>query len=50
MADIILNCPECGKNLEIDGAGAGLKVNCPTCHADLWISLTNAAPSQKPET
>ena len=49
MADIIFNCPEFGGNLEIDGAGAGLKVNCPTCNADLWVPLTNVVPLQDPD-
>lgn len=48
MADITLNCPECGGNLAIDGAGAGLKVNCPKCNADLWVPVTTVVPLQNP--
>src|SRR6266850_1252206 len=37
MADIFLNCGSCGKELVVDEAGAGLRVDCPNCNAKITI-------------
>jgi hypothetical protein len=50
MANIDLNCPECGRILEIDGAGAELKVICPNCDADLLLSLIQVFRLQSPDS
>ena len=37
MSDIKFNCPECQSPLEIDAAGAGMRVNCPQCGKPIVI-------------
>jgi len=36
-ADITFSCSKCGQNIVIDEAGAGLRVNCPKCQAELTV-------------
>ena len=35
--DIIFKCTSCGQELEVDAAGAGSEINCPTCNTVLTI-------------
>lgn len=35
--DIIFNCPECEQELEVDSAGAGSEINCPSCGEKILI-------------
>lgn len=35
--DITFMCLSCGKHLTIEGAGAGLEVNCPDCNATVKV-------------
>lgn len=35
--DIIFNCPECEQELEVDSAGAGSEIDCPSCGKKILI-------------
>jgi ribosomal protein S27E len=35
--DIIFNCPECEQELEVDSAGAGTEIVCPSCGETILI-------------
>jgi len=35
--DIIFNCPHCEQELEVDAAGAGSEIECPSCEATIVI-------------
>jgi len=35
--DIIFNCPNCEQELEIDAAGAGSEIQCPSCEKTIVI-------------
>jgi DNA-directed RNA polymerase subunit RPC12/RpoP len=35
--DIIFNCPECEQELEVDSAGAGTEIDCPSCGEKILI-------------
>jgi len=37
MSDIEFTCPECGFNLVVDEAGAGLRVPCPECKQAITV-------------
>lgn len=37
MQDIYFNCSSCGQPLEVEAAGAGLRVDCPECGASLTV-------------
>jgi hypothetical protein len=39
--DIPFNCDKCGQPIVIDAAGAGLKIQCPSCSADLIVPATD---------
>lgn len=45
MADIQFKCPHCGKDLQIDAAGAGMQVSCPGCGGTLAVPSAAAAAS-----
>jgi len=46
--DIEFNCNKCGQHIVIDAAGAGIRVECPKCHADL--AVPQALPDSKNES
>jgi len=35
--DIIFNCPHCDQELEVDAAGAGSEIECPSCEETIVI-------------
>ena len=35
--DIIFECPQCGKSLEIDARGAGYIIVCPDCNNEIQV-------------
>jgi DNA-directed RNA polymerase subunit RPC12/RpoP len=35
--DIIFNCPNCDQELEVDAAGAGSEIECPSCEEKIII-------------
>jgi DNA-directed RNA polymerase subunit RPC12/RpoP len=35
--DIIFNCPKCEQELEVDSAGAGSEIDCPSCGEKILI-------------
>lgn len=37
--DIIFNCPKCEQELEVDSAGAGSEIDCPSCGEKILIPL-----------
>jgi hypothetical protein len=37
LMDIIFNCPECEQELEVDSAGAGSQISCPSCESTITI-------------
>jgi hypothetical protein len=39
--DIPFNCDKCGQPVVIDAAGAGLKIQCPSCRANLIVPATD---------
>jgi len=36
--DISFNCDQCGQNIVIEEAGAGLQVECPKCGQPIILS------------
>ncbi|MBN1268161.1 MAG: hypothetical protein JXB04_01115 [Kiritimatiellae bacterium] len=38
-ADIVFDCPACGKSLAIDARGAGLMISCPKCRQRVQVPL-----------
>jgi hypothetical protein len=44
--DIFLTCDECGKNLVIDEAGAGITIDCPECGTPVYVP---SALQQEPQ-
>lgn len=44
MSDIQFNCPECGHNLAVDSAGAGMLVLCPECQKQITIPAEPPSP------
>jgi len=47
--DILFECPQCGKSLEIDARGAGYLIVCPNCKNEIQVPAWNADGSE-PET
>jgi len=41
--DIIFNCPECEQELEVDSAGAGSEIDCPSCGEKILIPQPGTA-------
>jgi acetone carboxylase gamma subunit len=39
--DILFECPQCGKSLEIDARGAGYIIVCPDCHNEIQVPAWN---------
>lgn len=37
LEDIIFECPQCGKSLEIDSRGAGYLIVCPDCKNEIQV-------------
>jgi predicted RNA-binding Zn-ribbon protein involved in translation (DUF1610 family) len=35
--DILFECPQCGKSLEIDARGAGYIIVCPDCKTEIQV-------------
>lgn len=42
-ADIVFNCPKCGKSLTIDSRGTGLMVPCPDCGTQVMVPAPGEA-------
>ncbi|HXT12331.1 MAG TPA: hypothetical protein VN873_12270 [Candidatus Angelobacter sp.] len=40
--DIIFNCPHCDQELEVDAAGAGTEIECPSCEQNIIIPQPGA--------
>jgi len=40
--DILFECPQCGKSLEIDARGAGYIIVCPDCKNEIQVPTWNA--------
>ena len=40
--DIIFNCPNCEQELEVDAAGAGSEIDCPSCGESITIPYPGA--------
>lgn len=40
--DILFECPQCGKSLEIDARGAGYLIVCPDCQHEIQVPAWNA--------
>ncbi len=38
-ADIVFDCPHCGKSLEIDARGAGMMITCPDCNNEVQVPV-----------
>jgi transcription elongation factor Elf1 len=38
-ADIVFDCPHCGKSLEIDARGAGMVIVCPDCNNNVQVPV-----------
>jgi ribosomal protein L37AE/L43A len=41
--DILFECPQCGKSLEIDARGAGYIIICPDCKNEIQVPAWNAS-------
>ena len=46
--DILFDCPYCGKNLDIEAAGAGLMVPCVGCGKPVQVPIPDAATPEAP--
>jgi acetone carboxylase gamma subunit len=42
--DILFECPQCGKSLEIDARGAGYMIVCPDCKNEIQVPAWNTLP------
>ena len=42
--DIIFNCPKCEQELEVDSAGAGSEIRCPSCGEKIVIPQAPTPP------
>jgi hypothetical protein len=40
--DLIFNCPKCSQELEVDAAGSGEEIDCPSCGETIKIPESNA--------
>lgn len=40
--DIVFECPDCGKSMAIEAAGAGLMVPCVTCNRQVQVPIPDA--------
>jgi DNA-directed RNA polymerase subunit M/transcription elongation factor TFIIS len=47
--DILFECPQCGKSLEIDARGAGYIIVCPDCKHEIQVPAWNTAESESHE-
>ena len=45
--DILFKCPNCEQELEVDSAGAGSEINCPSCGETIVIPQAEA-PAARP--
>ena len=43
--DIIFDCPKCGQELAVDGAGAGTEIECPSCSEKITIPQESTKPA-----
>jgi len=41
-ADILFDCPVCGKSLEIDARGAGYLITCPDCKHEVEVPVMDS--------
>lgn len=41
--NILFECPQCGKSLEIDARGAGYIIVCPDCKNEIQVPAWNSA-------
>ena len=48
MPDIYFQCGKCGKQLEVDAAGAGMQVNCPSCGTSLIVPDSQSDGGESP--
>jgi len=49
--DILFGCPKCGQRMVIDGAAAGLRIQCPKCGCTVGVPDAGGqgpTPSTKP--
>lgn len=44
--DILFECPQCGKSLEIDARGAGYIIVCPDCKNEIQVPSWNASGAE----
>lgn len=42
--DIVFKCVHCDQELSVDASGAGSEIECPSCHGQMVIPATGAAP------
>ncbi|MGH7952068.1 MAG: hypothetical protein ACREFE_09140 [Limisphaerales bacterium] len=50
--EIIFDCPHCNQELEVDSAGIGEELECPTCHETIVVpavSKKNGAAENTPD-
>src|ERR1041385_14049 len=48
--DIIFNCPECEQELEVDAAGAGSEIECPSCGETILIPQQGSKGTRTSDT
>src|SRR6266513_1228546 len=46
--DIRFNCPRCGQHLSVEGIGAGMLVNCPSCKEQIESPHSTVPPPPVP--
>jgi uncharacterized Zn finger protein (UPF0148 family) len=48
VGDILFECPDCGKSMAIEAAGAGLMVPCASCGKTVQVPIPDAATPAAP--
>ena len=46
VEDILFECPQCGKSLEIDARGAGYMIVCPDCKNEILVPAWNESEEE----
>jgi hypothetical protein len=46
--DLVFKCPKCAQELEVDAAGAGQDIECPSCHETITIPAPDGANATAP--
>jgi hypothetical protein len=48
--EIVFNCEQCGQELSVDESGAGVQLECPSCHQTITVPSADRASLAQPVT